>query len=379
MALGWERIETYMFLNNQRPTIAVTGSAGKTTTKSMIASILRQRWTIYESRDVNNTFINTEKSAKRLRDSHQAVVVEFGIVYFGHIVKHCGFIKPNIGVITNIGTAHIGNFRGDVTKLAAAKSELIQQMDQDGVFLFNADDENSKHLLIDSFPGTVIKVGITKPANYRALKVEYTDEGMKFMVRLQGRYVPFFIPIFGVHNIYNALFAIAIGDLLGFSPEEISRGLQQYTKPVMRMATTKLNNNLTVIDDTFSANVNAMKAALDVLANVGKDGTKIAVLGNMKGLGVISKEAHVEIGKYVAMKKVDYLYTIGEDAIMISQAAREHGMSPEKVLHFEDKGNLNQALNNLSQRTTILVKGSRKSKMEDVVNFLKARYGENLG
>lgn len=377
-SVGGKRMDKKLFPNGDRPTIAVTGSAGKTTTKSMIASILRQRWTIYESRDVNNTFINTEKSAKRLKDIHQAVVVEFGIVYFGHIIKHCGFIKPNIGVITNIGTAHIGNFGGDVTKLAQAKSELIQHMDQSGVFLFNADDENSKHLLINSFAGRVIKVGINKRAHYRAVKVVYTDEGMNFTVRLQGRNVPFFIPIFGVHNIYNALFAIAIGDLLGFSPEEIARGLQQYNKPVMRMVTTKLNNNITVIDDTFSANVHAMKAAIDVLTNVGKDGPKIGVFGNMKGLGVISKDAHRDIGQYAAMKKVDYLYTTGEDAMMISQAALEHGMPPENVLHFDEKESLTQTLDHLSPGATILVKGSRKSRMEDVVNYLKAKYGEEV-
>jgi UDP-N-acetylmuramoyl-tripeptide--D-alanyl-D-alanine ligase len=365
-----------MSLNNQRPTIAVTGSAGKTTTKSMIASVLRQRWTIYESRNLKNLFISTKKNAMRLRDIHKAVVVEFGILNYGHIIKHCSFIKPNIGVITNIGTAHIGTFDGDVTKLAAAKSELIQHMDQSGIFLFNADDENSKHLLIDSFTGTVIKVGINKKANYQATKVEYTDKGMSFTVRLQGKKVPFIIPVFGVHNVYNALFAIAIGDLLGFSPSEISRGLRLYKKPVMRLVTTKLKNNITLIDDSFSANVNAMKAAIDVLTNIGKDGPKIAVLGNMKGLGVITKEAHLEIGKYAAMKKVDVLYTIGNDARMISQAALEHGMPPENVIHFEHKKYLYQALETLSSGTTILVKASRNARMETVVNYLAAHYGE---
>jgi UDP-N-acetylmuramoyl-tripeptide--D-alanyl-D-alanine ligase len=365
-----------MSLNNQRPTIAVTGSAGKTTTKSMIASVLRQRWTIYESRNLKNLFISTKKNAMRLRGIHKAVVVEFGILNYGHIIKHCSFIKPNIGVITNIGTAHIGTFDGDVTKLAAAKSELIQHMDQSGIFLFNADDENSKHLLIDSFTGTVIKVGINKKANYQATKVEYTDKGMSFTVRLQGKKVPFIIPVFGVHNVYNALFAIAIGDLLGFSPSEISRGLRLYKKPVMRLVTTKLKNNITLIDDSFSANVNAMKAAIDVLTNIGKDGPKIAVLGNMKGLGVITKEAHLEIGKYAAMKKVDVLYTIGNDARMISQAALEHGMPPENVIHFEHKKYLYQALETLSSGTTILVKASRNARMETVVNYLAAHYGE---
>ncbi|MCM3694327.1 UDP-N-acetylmuramoyl-tripeptide--D-alanyl-D-alanine ligase [Neobacillus niacini] len=365
-----------MSLNNQRPTIAVTGSAGKTTTKSMIASVLRQRWTIFESRNVKNLIMSTKKNAMRLRDIHKAVVVEFGILNYGYITKHCSFIKPNIGVITNIGTAHIGTFGGDVTKLAAAKSELIQHMEQSGIFLFNADDENSKHLLIDSFPGTVIKVGINNKANYQAAKVEYTNKGMSFEVRLRGRNVPFFIPTFGVHNVYNALFAIAIGDLLGFSSREISKGLRLYKKPIMRLVTTKLKNNITVIDDSYSANVNAMKAAIDVLTNIGKDGPKIAILGNMKGLGVITKEAHMEIGKYAAMKKVDVLYTIGKDARMISQAALEHGMPPENVIHFEHKKYLFQALETLSQGTTILVKGSRKTRMENVVNYLVANYGE---
>lgn len=359
-----------MFLNNQRPTVAVTGSAGKTTTKSMISSILRQRWFIYESGDVNNAFINTEKSAKRIKDIYQAIVVEFGITYYGHIVKHCSYIRPNIGVITNIGTAHIGNFGGDIKKLASAKSELIQHMDQTGVLLINGDDDNSKHLLTDSFTGTLIKIGIDKPAHYRAIKVENAEEGMTFRVKLRGKYSSFSIPIFGVHNVYNALFAIAIGDRLGFTPEEISKGLREYVRPIMRMNTIKLKDDSTVIDDSFSANLNSMKAAIDVLSNLGRDGTKVAILGEMKGLGVISKEAHLEVGAYVAMKKVDFLYTVGEDAALISKAAVEHGMSPENVFHFQHKEYLYQAINNLSPGTTILVKGSRKTRMEDVVTYL---------
>jgi UDP-N-acetylmuramoyl-tripeptide--D-alanyl-D-alanine ligase len=365
-----------MSLNNLRPTIAVTGSAGKTTTKSMIASILRKKWSIYESRDVNNAFINTEKSAKRIKSSHQAVVVEFGIAYYGHIVKHCSFIRPNIGIITNIGTAHIGNFRGDITKLATAKSELIQHMDQNGVLLINNDDVNSKHLLTHSFPGTIIKIGINNSGQYRAENVQYTEEGMSFTVKLHGIFIRFFIPIFGVHNVYNALFAIAVADTLGFSPEEISSGLREYKRPEMRMVTRKLNGEITLIDDSFSANLHAMKAAIDVLVNLGGDGTKVAVLGDMKGLGVMSKEAHLEIGSYAAKKKVDYLFTIGDYSKLVSKAALEHGISAENVVHFKDKESLYQALNNLSPGTTILVKGSRKARMEEVVNYLIDHYGE---
>ncbi|MBY0148960.1 UDP-N-acetylmuramoyl-tripeptide--D-alanyl-D-alanine ligase [Neobacillus niacini] len=364
-----------MSLNNQRPTIAVTGSAGKTTTKSMIASILRQKWFIYESKDVNNAFINTEKNAKRIRKSHQAVVVEFGMAYYGHIVKHCSFITPNIGVITNIGTAHIGNFKGDITKLASAKSELIQHMDQNGVLLINSDDVNSKHLPTHTFPGTIIKIGINTPGHYRAENVEYSEEGMNFTVNLRGRSIPFYIPIFGVHNVYNALFAIAVADRLGFSHEEISTGLKEYKKPRMRMVTRKLNGDITLIDDSFSANLNAMKAAIDVLVNVGGEGTKVAVLGDMKGLGVITKKAHLEVGSYGAMKKVDILYTIGKYSQLASQAALDQGIPLENVIHFEDKETLYQNLSNLSPGTTILVKGSRTARMEDVVNYLINQYG----
>ncbi|MEH7181052.1 UDP-N-acetylmuramoyl-tripeptide--D-alanyl-D-alanine ligase [Neobacillus vireti] len=365
-----------MFLNNQRPTIAVTGSAGKTTTKSMIASVLRQKWNIYESRDYNNAFINTEKSAKRLRDFHQAVVVEFGIVYYGHIVKHCGFIRPNIGVITNIGTAHIGNFGGDIKNLAKAKSELIQNMDQTGIMLINVDDENSKHLLIDSFEGSVIKVGINKRAHYRAIDVKYVEGGMSFRVKVKGRYAPFFIPIYGVHNIYNALFAIAIADLLGFTSEQIDKGLREYNKSKMRLVTHKLKGNITLIDDSFSANVHAMKAAIDVLDNVGGERKKIAILGGMKGLGVISKDAHWEIGTYAAEKKIDFIYTFGDDADLIANAAIAKGLDPGSVIYFSNKLDLFKALDHLAEGTTILVKGARKMKMEDVVNYLLARNGE---
>jgi UDP-N-acetylmuramoyl-tripeptide--D-alanyl-D-alanine ligase len=171
---------------------------------------------------------------------------------------------------------------------------------------------------------------------------------MSFSIKLHGNSIPFFIPIYGVHNIYNALFAIAIADFLGFPPKDISKGLREYVRSNMRMNIRKLKGDLTVIDDSFSANLHLMKAAFDVLVNIGS-GTKVAILGSMKGIRVISMEAHLELGSYAAMKKIDFIYTFGDDEQWITKAALGQGNSAESVIHFAQKEHTYQALQNLPQ------------------------------
>ncbi|HEX3010495.1 MAG TPA: Mur ligase family protein, partial [Syntrophomonadaceae bacterium] len=208
----------------KRPVIAVAGSSGKTTTKEMIASILRQEWKIFKSPGNRNNRRDIRGHLKRIKPYHRAIVLEFGMSARGHLTRSCQIIKPNMAVITMVGTSHIGNFGGALTNLAHAKSELIMHMHQNGILFLNADDRNSKLLGCRSFRGRIIRVGIENEADYRASQVDYTANGMSFQVRLNGRIHRFYIPIFGRHNVYNALFAIALAHVLGFNPETIKTG-----------------------------------------------------------------------------------------------------------------------------------------------------------
>lgn len=361
-----------MIFSDEKPVIAVTGSAGKTMVKTLISAVLREKWVVFESNDYNNTTEKTKEHAQRISFIHRAVVLEYGMAYPGVITEHCKIIQPNIGVITNIGLAHIGNFQGSLKHLAEAKSELITGLNPEGVLFTNLDDENSKLLLTDKFKGTILTVGIESHADYRASNVHYSDFGMEFNVHLRGSDYSFSMPIYGNHNVYNALFAIGVADQLGFSPMEIRNGLQNVKKPEHRLNVIKLRDGITVIDDTVHAHPTAMKAALDVLSALSK-GKKIAVLGSMPELGDKINEYHEEIGRYAASKNIDFLFTYGNISVNIGLGAVSAGMPAQKVKHktpLYRKVLHRELVQMIEPNTTILVKGASRLGMYETVSFL---------
>lgn len=184
-----------MIFDEEKPIIAVTGSSGKTTVKTLISEVLREKWVIFESNDYNNTTEKTKEHAERISFIHRAAVVEYGMAYPGVITEHCKILRPNISVITNIGLAHIGNFNGSLQELAAAKSELITGTNPQGILFINGDDENSKLLHIDRFAGKIFTVGISSNSDYQAKDVQYTEDGMTFNVTIKDKEYPFLIPI----------------------------------------------------------------------------------------------------------------------------------------------------------------------------------------
>ena len=353
------------------PVIGITGSAGKTTTKEMTASILQQRWKVFKTKGNMNTYKHTEKYAQQILPSHRAVVLEFGMFHLGGIRKHCQMIKPNIGIITNVGTAHIGNFKGNIEGIAKVKSELIKGMKQTGILIINADDNNSRLLHTKGFPGKILTVGIEKTATYQAKNVKYVSRGMEFDLLLKNKNHTFTIPAFGIHNIYNALSAIAVGDQLGFSPETIKQGLKSYTKPRRRLNVISIKNGIKVIDDTYSANPHAMKAAIDVAVDIGGKDTKIAVLGTMLDMGEYTIKGHKDVGKYVAKKGFHYLLTYGKQAQYIAAGAIEAGFPKSRIMSFLSKEQMHRSLaNKIKENTTILVKGSHGMKMNETVSLI---------
>ena len=359
--------------SHDKPIIAITGSAGKTTTKAFIGSILARKWTIFESKDYWNTTEHTKKHKELINDSHQAVVLEYGMAYPGVITSHCQIIQPNMSVVTNIGLAHVGNFDGDIKGVARAKSELIQGMDQQGLLILNNDDINSKWLLIDQFKGTIKTVGIHKPADYRASNVTYKEDGMAFNVKLRNKEIEMFIPILGEHHVYNALNAIAIADQLNFSPEDIKAGVI-FKKPPRRLTLYHCRDNILLIDDTVHSHPQGVRAALDVLGEIAK-GRKIAIIGQMRELGDLREEEYSKLGAYIAEKKIDQLITYGFRTEEIGNAAQKSGMALANIHHFINKDALHDFLKRLVKRgDTILVKGASKTNMFETVQFLDKQF-----
>ncbi|AVK97241.1 UDP-N-acetylmuramoyl-tripeptide--D-alanyl-D-alanine ligase [Lysinibacillus sphaericus] len=352
-----------------KPIIAITGSAGKTTSKAFLGSILSKKWNVFESKDYWNTTEHTKKHAEEINDSHQAVVLEYGMAYPGIITNHCSIIQPNISIVTNIGLAHVGNFDGDVRKVAKAKSELIQGMDQQGLLILNKDDDNSNYLLTDQFKGKILTTGIHTEADYRAYDIQYKENGMAFKMELQGQEIQLFIPILGEHHVYNALNAIAVADYLGFTPQEIKAGLH-FKKPPRRLTVYNCRDHITVIDDTVHSHPQGVRAALNVLTNVSNK-RRVAIIGQMRELGDLREEEYRKLGEFIVEQGIDLLITYGFRTEEIGAAAIAKGMDSNKIYHFTNKDQLHALLEKIIEpHDTILVKGASKTNMFETVKFL---------
>jgi UDP-N-acetylmuramoyl-tripeptide--D-alanyl-D-alanine ligase len=356
----------------EKPIIAITGSAGKTMVKTMVSAILRERWVVFESKDYYNTVDKTLIHANEIDFIHRAAVLEYGMAFPGAITEHCRIIQPNIGVITNVGLAHIGNFEGKLELLAAAKSELIIEMNPAGILFINADDSNSKLLHTRNYMGKILTVGIKAKADYEAGNINYSEKGMTFTLNLNGNEYPFSIPIFGEHNVYNALFAIGVADQLGFLPAEMQTGLRTMKKPNHRLAIHRLKDGINVIDDTVHSHPPAVKAAIDVLLNLAKQ-KKMAILGSMPELGVRTYQDYKDIGRYVAEKKLDFLYTFGKSSLHIGEEAIKVGYPANQVKHYKQsylKVMHRELVQTIEPGLTILVKGASRLNMYETVKFL---------
>ncbi len=357
----------------KKPVIAVAGSSGKTTTKEMIASILATRWKIYKSKSNQNNRRAMRRHARSIRPYHRAAVLEFGMSNYGHLRSQCRIIQPNIAVITMVGSAHIGNVGGSVTRLIKAKSQLAQHMKRSGTLFLNADDRNSRKLHLKPFRGLVKTVGIKGIGDYTAHSIRYVNGGMAFTARVKGAERNFFIPVYGIHNVYNALFAIAVSDHLGFTAEQMETGLKRYHRPRRRLIVYRTNNDIRIIDDTFNANPHSVKAAIDVLSHLHGD-PKILVLGDMSELGSYSKKGHQEVGRYLVTKNIDYLFTFGKRARHISTTAVKHGFPAERAYHTTERKKLHRQIRAvISPGAIVLVKGSHNTHMNRTVRYLRGK------
>ena len=357
----------------KKPIIAITGSAGKTTTKAFIASILAKRWSIFESKDYWNTTEHTARHAQMIEDSHQAVVLEYGMAYAGVIAQHCEIIQPNISVVTNVGLAHVGNFEGDIKGVAGAKSELIHGMDPQGLLILNQDDSNTSLLTMGKFAGTIKTIGIEQQADYQAYDVTYEKEGMSFKVKLQQQELQAFIPILGEHHVYNALNAIAVADQLGFTLAEIRAGLL-FKKPPRRLTLYQCKDDITLIDDTVHSHPQGARAAIDVLCSIAKN-RKIAIIGQMRELGDLREEEYRKLGAYIQQQGIDVLVTYGFRTEDICEGAIASGMPSHSVHHFINKEKLHLFLKELvGKDDTILVKGASKTNMFETIQFLEQQF-----
>ena len=351
----------------QIPFVAVTGSVGKTTAKDMLAAVLGVKYKVLKTEGNFNNNIGLPLTLLRLDSSHQVGVVEMGMDRFGEIDYLGGIVKPEVGVITNIGDAHIERL-GSRENIFKAKCELLPHIKPDGLLVLNGDDPMLSTLRGHA-PVQAVLCGQGEGMEYRA-QITGGDGVSHIHCRLttpsMDREVC--IPALGEHMVYPTLIAAAVAERFGLTPDEIEQGIRQFVPTRMRMNILRRGNGIIILDDTYNANPQSMRAAISVLSD-SQSSYKIAVLGDMLELGPFSPALHAEVGEYLGQAGIQCLVAVGEQSAAMAQGARDAGVP--QVLYCQDKGEAMERLPMLLRRDcTILVKASRGMKMEDITAFL---------
>ena len=352
------------------PVVAVGGSNGKTTTKELLASVLKQKFATLWSEASFNNDIGVPTTLLRLEQTHQAAVLEVGTNHPGELAPLVKLILPKYGVITSIGREHL-EFFGDVAGVAKEEGSLAELLSRDGKLFLNGDSEWSPKIAART-QAKVIRTGFAETNDWSASKVRLDSHGTTFQVmapqaEFSGEYR---VGLLGRHQVTNALLAIAVGAELGLSRAEIERGLAECQPAKMRLNFWEANG-VRVLDDCYNANADSMRAALETLCGLPLQGRRVAVLGDMAELGEHSVAAHAEIGRLAAELKLNQLFAVGKMAVVTAQAARAAGLA--RVFEFADvEGAVKAVKNFLKAGDVVLLKASRSARFEQIAETLKA-------
>ena len=351
------------------PVVAVGGSNGKTTTKELLASILRQGFSTLSSEASFNNDIGVPITLLRLQKGHQAAVLEVGTNHPGELAPLVRMISPKYGVITNIGREHLEFFE-DLNGVAREEGWLAELLPTEGVLFLNGDNEWADRI-VPRTRARVVRVGLGETNDWRATRVRLDKNGSTFQVvgpetGLNGEYR---LNLLGKHQIANALLAIAIGAELGLKYAQICSGLADCPPPKMRMQYWEANG-VRVLDDAYNANTDSMIAALETLCDLPLQGRRVAVLGDMGEQGVHSASAHAEVGRHAARLGVGQLFAVGPMAAGTAQAARAAGL--KRVIEFADVDSAVLAVKKfLKTGDVVLLKASRSARLERIAESLK--------
>ncbi|GFR34998.1 hypothetical protein TCEA9_08100 [Thermobrachium celere] len=359
---AYKEIARYYRRRFDIPIVAITGSCGKTTTKEMIASVLSSRLNVHKTEKNFNNEIGLPMTILNLKSKHEASVVEMGMNHFGEIESLSYVALPKIAVITNIGTAHIENL-GSRENILKAKMEITTYFNEENILVINSDDDMLSTVKTDKYK--IIKFAINSDADYKAYDIiDLGQDGMEFKCNISGVERRFKVNLPGQHNIYNALSAIAVGDILGLQYEDIYNGILNFNPGSMRMNIVELKDDIKFIVDCYNANPDSMKAAIDVLNKF--NGRRIAVLGDMFELGEFSKAMHKEVGNYL-VDKCDVLIAIGEFA----KEYYNEAMGKIECYYFINKEEAFDFIKNFIKRDdVVLFKASRGMKLEYISDSL---------
>lgn len=353
--------------------IAITGSNGKTSTKDILAHCLSSKYRVVKTQANFNNEIGLPKTLFDVQDDTEIVVLEMGMRGFNQIRELCYIAKPESGLITNVGVSHI-EILGSQENIAKAKSELLDGLTADGFAVLNGDDEYVSKMG-EKAAAQVNYFGLKNSNDYYATNIVMNSDGTDFTCneRISGKTCKVHLPILGIHNVYNALSAIAMSVCYGVSMAECAKALESVKLSERRLEIVK-RGDLTFIDDSYNANPASMKAALETLKMV-KEGSEktqrcrsIAILADMLELGDIAKKAHEDIGSLCKELGVDYLITYGNSAKDIYWTAKKMGV---KAQFCEDTRRAYECLVHVVHSGDIvLLKGSHSMEVNRVLSYL---------
>lgn len=347
------------------PVVAITGSVGKTSTKDMVASVIKEQYSTLKTEGNYNNHIGVPLTILRLKDE-KALVVEMGMNHLGEISTLTKIAKPTVAVITNVGTAHIG-ILGSRENILKAKLEILEGLQAGGYIVINNDNDLlHKWYLENKEKYNIITYGIENESDYMAENINSKEDSSTYI--LKGTNQKIEVPVGGNHFVQNSLCAIAVGSIFKMSLEKMVKGIYEFELTKKRMDITNLKSNITVINDYYNANYDSMKAALEYLGKL-KEKRKIAVLGDMLELGSYSKELHQKVGKEVVKNNIDILITVGEEAKQIAEVAKG---KTKKIIVCNSNEEAINGINKIKQENdTILLKASNGMHFGEILERIK--------
>ena len=355
------------------PVVALTGSVGKTTTKDMVAAVLGEKYRVLKTEGNLNNEIGVPMTLLRLSGEHEIAVLELGMNHAGEIDYLSALVEPDVVLMTNIGDSHIEHF-GSREKILEAKSEIFHHVKSGAFVVINGDDP-----LLNTLPGKLpyafTRVGAGEGLDYRAERL--VSDGKSHMtceVKTPHNSFPVEIPALGDHMIYPTLMAAAVGEHFGLTQTQIADGVHHFAPTKMRMNLLHRGDDITILNDTYNANPQSMRAAVEVLSSA-RGAYKVAVLGDMFELGPRAPALHAGVGDYLGKAGIDCLVAVGELARHIHDAAQAAGV-PE-CYYCPTKAEARPVLDGVVRpHATILVKASRGMALEELVDYLLTITGE---
>ncbi len=345
--------------------IGITGSNGKTTTKDILSSVLDQRYRVTKTIGNLNNHIGAPKTLLTLDDNTDVAVVEMGTEDFGEIRLLTDIAKPDIAIITNIGDVHLEKL-GSRDNIAIAKLEILEGLAEEGVFIYNGDDETLRKAVAQrEIPQRVITFGVEPDNDYVIEEMSSDSTGNTF--KIDG--VVYKVPLLGNHQKYNGAVAVIIAELFGLSVKDIHEGLEEIDSTGMRNELICCQG-FDILNDSYKSNPQSLTLAMDTLYMLSGYRRKIAIVGDMLGLGEHQAKLHREIGEQIDPDQIDYLLLYGPLTKHMELGALKN-FPRDRVIHYDRKTELIDRAKNLIEKSTIvMVKASRALRMEEIIEGL---------